>query len=82
MRNLVREQYADAKELLLQKKDLIEALANRLMEKETVNLPDIIEILGQRPFGMNETMTKYLSEMQERQAKEAAEEKEEEKLDE
>jgi len=82
VRNLVREQYADAKELLLQKKDLIEALANRLMEKETVNLPDIIEILGQRPFGMNETMTKYLSEMQERQAKEAAEEKEEEKLDE
>ena len=82
MRNLVREQYADAKELLLQKKDMIEALANRLMEKETVNLPDIIEILGQRPFGMNETMTKYLSEMQERQAKEAAEEKEEEKLDE
>jgi len=48
-------------------KDQIIALGDRLLEKETLNLPDIIEILGQRPFGMNETMTKYLDELQERQ---------------
>ena len=63
VRNLVREQYASTKQLLLEKKDLIEQLGERLLQKETVNLPDIIEILGERPYGMNETMTNYLTEM-------------------
>lgn len=68
IRNLVKEQYRLAKELLVEKKDKIEKLADRLLEKETINLPDIIEILGERPYGMNETMRNYLTEMQ--QAKE------------
>lgn len=49
--------------MLLLHKDKIEALGNALLEKETVNLPDIIEVLGQRPFGMNEVMTEYLDEL-------------------
>jgi hypothetical protein len=40
------------------------------MEKETVNLPDIISVLGERPFGMNETLKEYLVEMEERKKKE------------
>ena len=44
-------------------------LGNALLEKETVNLPDIIEVLGQRPFGMNEVMTEYLDELNTRKIK-------------
>jgi hypothetical protein len=38
-------------------------LADKLIEKETVNLTDIVEVLGERPFGMSETMKEYLEEM-------------------
>lgn len=55
--------------MLLLHKDKIEALGNALLEKETVNLPDIIEVLGQRPFGMNEVMTEYLDELNTRKIK-------------
>lgn len=36
------------------------------MEKETVNLPDIVDVLGERAGGMNETMTEYLTELRQR----------------
>jgi hypothetical protein len=52
------------------------------MEKETVNLPDIIDVLGKRPYGMNEYMTEYLEELQQRKEKDeklAMEEAEQEK---
>lgn len=48
-------------------------LGNALLEKETVNLPDIIEVLGQRPFGMNEVMTEYLDELNTRKIKDKEE---------
>ena len=63
--------------MLIEKKDLIEALGEKLLEKETINLPDIIDVLGERPFGMNETMKEYLVELRERDAKDAAEKMEE-----
>lgn len=59
--------------MLLLHKDKIEALGNALLEKETVNLPDIIEVLGQRPFGMNEVMTEYLDELNTRKIKDKEE---------
>ena len=43
------------------------------MEKETINLPDIVEILGERPFGMSETMKEYLEELNQRTKKEEEE---------
>ena len=73
IRSIVRDQYAQAKVILEEKKSLVEALANRLLEKETINLPDIIDVLGSRPGGMNETMTEYLGELREQEVKEAAE---------
>ena len=48
-------------------------LGDALLEKETVNLPDIIEVLGTRPFGMNEVMEEYLSELKERAVKDKEE---------
>jgi hypothetical protein len=35
-------------------------------------LPDIIEILGDRPYGMNESAEKYLKEIMRRKDVEAA----------
>jgi hypothetical protein len=48
-------------------------LGDALLEKETVNLPDIIEVLGTRPFGMNEVMEEYLSELKARDIKDKEE---------
>ncbi len=67
MRRIVKEEYEKTRALMEENKDKIIALGDRLLEKETLNLPDIMEILGKRPFGMNETMTKYLEELQERE---------------
>ena len=43
-----------------------------------MNLPMIIDVLGDRPYGMNESMTQYLDELNKRKAKEDKEEAEEE----
>lgn len=48
------------------KKDKIEALAVRLLEKETLALPDIVEILGPRPFPLKDSILEYLEELRER----------------
>lgn len=39
-----------------------------MLEKETIALPELVKVLGQRPFGMSETMTEYLDELTQRQA--------------
>ena len=49
----------------------MQALGDSLLEHETIGLPQIIEILGDRPYGMNETAQKYLEEMKKRQSEEA-----------
>lgn len=49
--------------MLLEHKEKIQALGDVLLEKETINLPDIVKVLGQRPYGMSETVTEYLEEL-------------------
>jgi len=39
---------------------LIFRLAEFLLEKETLNLPMIISVLGERPFPMKESLRDYL----------------------
>lgn len=51
----------------MEHKSKIQALGDELLDKETVGLPEIIKVLGERPFGMNEVMTNYLEEMKRRQ---------------
>lgn len=74
VRDLVREQYALTRELLLEHKDKIQALGDQLLEKETMNLPAIIDVLGDRPYGMNESLAQYLDELNKRKAKEETDE--------
>merc|ERR1712187_1030266 len=72
-KRIVDECYARVKELLESKRDLIEALAEELLEKESINLPQIIKIIGERPFPMKESMKEYLSELSERERQEEEE---------
>ena len=41
-------------------------LAERLLEKETISLPDIVDILGPRPYPIKESVIEYLQELRER----------------
>jgi hypothetical protein len=42
-------------------------LAERLLEKETIALPDIVEVLGPRPYPQKQQLLDYLEELKERQ---------------
>jgi len=52
--------------LILEHKDKLEQLAERLLEKETISLPDIVEVLGPRPFPLKASLLEYLEELKER----------------
>lgn len=54
VRNLVKMAYVRTKELLLEKKDLVEAMAKALLEKEVLNADELEALLGKRPFVSNE----------------------------
>lgn len=41
-------------------------MAERLLEKETIALPDIVEILGPRPFPLKASLLEYLEELKDR----------------
>lgn len=67
MRNIINDQYKACHDLLTEKRDKIEALAERLLEKETISLPDIVEVLGPRPFPLKEQLANYLEELKQRE---------------
>jgi spore coat polysaccharide biosynthesis protein SpsF (cytidylyltransferase family) len=48
------------------------SLAEELLAKESIGLPDIIRILGDRPFPMKENVKEYLQEMLDRKEKDDA----------
>lgn len=45
-------------------------LAEELLAKESINLPQIIKVLGERPFPMKESLKEYLQELEQRQKQE------------
>merc|ERR1712105_398764 len=47
-------------ELLTEKKDLVEKVALRLLEKEVLNREDMIEMLGPRPFKEKSTYEEFV----------------------
>jgi len=47
---IINDAYDSCREILLANKDKIEALAEALLEKEVLALPDIVEIMGESPF--------------------------------
>lgn len=53
--------------MLTENKDKIEELAELLLKKETLSLPDIVDTLGERPYAVKESVTEYLTELRARQ---------------
>ena len=50
------------KELLTEKKDEVKRLSEKLLEKESVDLKDLTEILGDKPYSTNNEFKAYLGE--------------------
>jgi hypothetical protein len=48
-------------------------LGETLLLKETLALPDIVEVLGQRPYPLKATLLEYLHELQDRKITEEQE---------
>ena len=51
---------------------LLDRLGDELLQKETLALPDLVEVLGQRPYPLKATLLEYLQELQERKVEETA----------
>ena len=45
-------------------------LAERLLERESINLPEIMEILGDRPYPLKDSIKEYLQELEKRKQEE------------
>ena len=83
VKEIIDNAYTEVKQLLESKRTLIENLAKRLLEKEVVALPDLLEILGERPWPLKENVKEYLQEIKERakEEQEAAAKAQDEKLE-
>ena len=70
VKRIVDDCYNETKELLESKRELIEKLAEELLEHESINLPQIMKVLGDRPYPLKETIKDYLEELNKRQEEE------------
>ena len=61
VRNLIDGVYQTTKSLLLEKRDGLEKLAQKLLEKEILFQSDLEEILGKRPFDTRTTYDEYVN---------------------
>ena len=60
VKKIVDDCYSETKALLESKRDLIEQLAKELLEHESINLPQIMKVLGERPYPLKESIKEYL----------------------
>jgi len=72
---LVNEQYEFVKELLLTHETLLRKLSARLLEKEVLVNDDLVEILGDRPFGVRSEYAKFIDVRKELDLEHAARDK-------
>jgi len=61
VRNQINAVYARTKQLLSDKRDGLEKLANKLIEKEILFQSDLEEILGKRPFDNRTTYDEFVN---------------------
>ena len=64
---LINDQYARTVKLIEDKKDLVEALAQKLMEKETIGRDDVVAVLGPRPHAEKYTYDELVKDTKERE---------------
>lgn len=80
VRRIVNERYAACRTIIEEHRGLVEKLAELLLKKETLSLPDIVDTLGDRPHGVKESIAEYLTELRERESEVDDTRAEEEKL--
>ena len=61
VRKLISQVYVRTKELLTEKREGLEKLANKLLEKEILFQSDLEEILGKRPFDNRTTYDEFVN---------------------
>jgi len=61
VRSLIDSMYDRTRALLEGNMDKVTALAERLLEKETINVDDVVELIGPRPFDMPRTYADFMS---------------------
>jgi len=64
VRRIVDEAYQQCKNLLIEKKDQVQAIAEELLKKEMLVRDDLIRILGPRPFEDKGDFHKYFDNSQ------------------
>lgn len=74
VKELIEDQYKRAKELLTEKYDKLELLAQKLLEKEVIFKQDLEELIGPRPFDEQEKEPLVTEEMKEDRTAEEAKE--------
>jgi AFG3 family protein len=60
-KQLISTQYDRVKDLLLEKKDLMMKLSDKLFEKEMLVYTDLKEVLGDRPFDLKKEYAKFVT---------------------
>lgn len=73
VRNLIQSAYDRTKNLLLEKRDLLEALTQQLLKKEIIFQSDLEGILGKRPFDHKTTYQEYMTSDDDKAAEPIAE---------
>jgi AFG3 family protein len=67
---ILEECYQIAKDIVITHKDKLVKMGEKLLEKETIDLVDVIECLGERPFPMEDFMKEYLDQVTDRKKQE------------
>lgn len=67
IQSLINDQYARTVKLIEDKKDLVEALAQKLMEKETIGRDDVVAVLGPRPHAEKYTYDELVKDTKQRE---------------
>jgi len=62
VQDIVKEQYDRVRKILTEKKDILLALSDRLEEKETLLFAELTEIMGKRPFGVQEEYREFVEQ--------------------
>jgi AFG3 family protein len=60
---LINECTEKTRALVKEKRELIQGLSDLLLEKETIDLKQIVSVLGERPFEAKENYKAYLEEV-------------------
>lgn len=59
---------------------MVKKLSNTLLEKESLDIIQIIDVLGERPHPLPESVQKYIIEIKNKEAEKAAKKENEDKL--